>query len=147
MFELFIGVSSPILSSMTYSINAECCSAECHCAGCRGATNSADVIGGSWNIFFCFGLIEILKVCNTWITRGWKFQSPNKEQQFHKKNFFWRNLQFCAIRWTVFVAILLYINFSNRTARIRQECRRATVLSCHRCIINTGIEKMNTIHT
>ncbi len=29
----------------------------------------------------------------------------------------------------------------NRTARIRHQCRKTTVLSCHRCLINTGVEK------
>ncbi len=29
----------------------------------------------------------------------------------------------------------------NRTARIRQLCRKTTVLRCHRCLFNTGIEK------
>ncbi len=33
----------------------------------------------------------------------------------------------------------------NRTARIRHKCRKTTVLSCHRCLINTGVEKMNYI--
>jgi hypothetical protein len=30
-----------------------------------------------------------------------------------------------------------------RTAHIRHLCRKTTVLSCLRCLINTGIEKMN----
>ncbi len=29
----------------------------------------------------------------------------------------------------------------NGTARIRHKCRKATVLSCNRCLINTGVEK------
>jgi hypothetical protein len=33
----------------------------------------------------------------------------------------------------------------NRTARIRHQCRKTIVLSCHRCLINTGIEKMSNI--
>ena len=33
----------------------------------------------------------------------------------------------------------------NRTACIRHQCKKTTVLSCHRCIINTGVEKMNNI--
>jgi hypothetical protein len=33
----------------------------------------------------------------------------------------------------------------NRTARIGHQCRKTTVLSCHRCLINTGFEKMNSI--
>ncbi len=33
----------------------------------------------------------------------------------------------------------------NRTVHIWHQCRKATVLSCHRCLINTGVEKMNTI--
>ncbi len=28
----------------------------------------------------------------------------------------------------------------NRTAHIRHLCRKTTVLSCHRCLINTGVE-------
>ncbi len=33
----------------------------------------------------------------------------------------------------------------NRTAHIRYKCRKTTVLSCHRRLINTGVEKMNNI--
>jgi hypothetical protein len=33
----------------------------------------------------------------------------------------------------------------NRTACITHQCRKMTVLSCHRCLINTGVEKMNYI--
>ena len=32
---------------------------------------------------------------------------------------------------------------SNRTTRIGHQCRKTTVLSCCRCLINTGDEKMN----
>jgi hypothetical protein len=34
---------------------------------------------------------------------------------------------------------------SNRTERIRHQCRKTNVLSCHRCLINTGVEKMKNI--
>jgi hypothetical protein len=37
-------------------------------------------------------------------------------------------------------SLLLFIN---RTAHIRRQCRKTTVLSCHRCLINSGVEKMN----
>ncbi len=33
----------------------------------------------------------------------------------------------------------------NRTTRIRHQCRRTAVLICHRCLINTYVEKMNNI--
>jgi hypothetical protein len=33
---------------------------------------------------------------------------------------------------------------ANRTARIRHRCRKTTVLSCHRCLINTGVKKWTT---
>ncbi len=36
-------------------------------------------------------------------------------------------------------------NSYNRRALIRHQCRKTTVLSCHRCLINTCIEKMNSI--
>jgi hypothetical protein len=32
-----------------------------------------------------------------------------------------------------------------RKARIRHQCRKTTALSCYRCLINTGVEKMNNI--
>ena len=32
-----------------------------------------------------------------------------------------------------------------KTARIIHQCRKTTVLSHHRCLINTGVEKMNYI--
>ncbi len=31
----------------------------------------------------------------------------------------------------------------NRTMRIGHQCRETIVLSCHRCLINNGVEKMN----
>jgi hypothetical protein len=33
----------------------------------------------------------------------------------------------------------------NSTAHIRHQSRKATALSCHRCLINTGVEVMNNI--
>ncbi len=33
----------------------------------------------------------------------------------------------------------------NGTSCIRLQCRKTTVLSSHRCLINTGVEKMNNI--
>jgi hypothetical protein len=34
---------------------------------------------------------------------------------------------------------------NNRIAYIRHLCRKTAVLNCHRCLINTGVEKMNHI--
>jgi len=36
-------------------------------------------------------------------------------------------------------------NGANRTAHIIHLCRKTTVLSCHRHLINSGVEKMNNI--
>jgi hypothetical protein len=33
----------------------------------------------------------------------------------------------------------------NGTARNRHQCRKTAVLGCHRCLINSGVEKMNNI--
>ncbi len=33
----------------------------------------------------------------------------------------------------------------NRTMHIRHQCRKTTVLGYHRCLINTGVEKKNSI--
>jgi hypothetical protein len=34
---------------------------------------------------------------------------------------------------------------ANRTVHIEHQCRKTTVLSCHRCLMMTGVEKMNSI--
>jgi hypothetical protein len=34
---------------------------------------------------------------------------------------------------------------STRTVHIRHQCRKTIVLSCHRSLINTGVEKINYI--
>jgi hypothetical protein len=45
--------------------------------------------------------------------------------------------RFCQYRWKT-------LTFDqNRTAHIRHQSRKTTVLSCHRYLINTGVEKMN----
>jgi hypothetical protein len=33
----------------------------------------------------------------------------------------------------------------NGPAHNRQQCRKTTVLSCHRCVINIGVEKISNI--
>jgi hypothetical protein len=35
--------------------------------------------------------------------------------------------------------------YNDRRACIIHQCRKTTVISCHRCLINTGIEKMTYI--
>jgi hypothetical protein len=41
---------------------------------------------------------------------------------------------------------VMFIKTENGTAHIRHQCRRKTVLSCHRCPIKTGVEKMSYIY-
>ncbi len=43
-----------------------------------------------------------------------------------------------------FTASLFRQDRFNRTTSIRYQCRKTTVLSCHRCLINTGVEKRTT---
>jgi len=40
---------------------------------------------------------------------------------------------------------ILKIQMANRTVHIRHQFRKTTVLSCHRCLINTGAERVNNI--
>jgi hypothetical protein len=37
--------------------------------------------------------------------------------------------------------LLVFPGSYNRTAHIRHQCRNTTVLTCHRCLINTGVKK------
>ena len=36
------------------------------------------------------------------------------------------------------------IFFNNRTVHIRHQCRKTKVLSCHRCVINSGVKNWTT---
>jgi hypothetical protein len=40
---------------------------------------------------------------------------------------------------------VVFVILANGTAQIRLQCRKTTFLSCHKCLINTGVEKMNNI--
>jgi hypothetical protein len=53
-----------------------------------------------------------------------------------------RNLQ-KYFKITKFVHI--WNDLDNRRAHIRHQCWKTTVLSCHKDLINTGIEQMNSI--
>jgi len=63
-------------------------------------------------------------------------------RQKHKKSlssnngFIWR-------KRVKMAAIKTFLNFflDNGTAHIRHQCMKTTVFSCHRCLINTGVEK------
>jgi hypothetical protein len=41
--------------------------------------------------------------------------------------------------------IQIFDHFGNRTAHIRHQRRKTTVLICQRCLINYGVKKMNYI--
>jgi hypothetical protein len=45
----------------------------------------------------------------------------------------------------IFDVILLTKNWDNMRACIRHQCMKTTFLSCHRCLLKTGIEKISNI--
>ncbi len=45
----------------------------------------------------------------------------------------------------MFIVQATGMNKLNRTVHTRHLCRKTVVLSCHRCLINTGVEKMNCL--
>ncbi len=53
----------------------------------------------------------------------------------YTKIFYMLTCTFCILER---VKQLIKSNF-NRTTCIRHQCRKTTVLSCHRCLINTGV--------
>jgi len=57
-----------------------------------------------------------------------------------KINYNWSNSKFD----TLAIRSFRILHF-NITAHIRHHCRKTNVLSCHRCLINTGVEKMSHI--
>ncbi len=70
---------------------------------------------------------------------------------FHHPLVFWsinldNNYERGAVNMTKYFKIKFYIKkMFNRTAHIRHLCRKTTVLSYHRCLIKTGVEKMSNI--
>ncbi len=47
---------------------------------------------------------------------------------------------------TKYIALnVIYAECRNRAAHIRHLCKKTVGLSCHRCLINTGVKKMNYI--
>jgi hypothetical protein len=58
-----------------------------------------------------------------------------------------------AIGWNIALLLLVWNKVktfvepevTNRTAHIEHLCRKTVVLSCHRCLINPGVEKLNYI--
>jgi hypothetical protein len=49
-------------------------------------------------------------------------------------------LHWCLL-FAIYIGEMLMLAKANGTAYIRHQCRKATVLSCHRCLVNTGVEK------
>ncbi len=72
-------------------------------------------------------------------------------QSFHQNYFLYCSLlpvwlmhfKACLHWWNLLAEMLVTLH-CNRTVHIRHQCRKTTVLSCHRCLINTGIEKWTT---
>jgi len=53
-----------------------------------------------------------------------------------------------ALYLTIWVNLLeksLDITHDDKTGHVRHQFRKTTALSCHICLINTGVEKMNYI--
>ena len=42
-------------------------------------------------------------------------------------------------------AYLSWQSLLNSTAHVGHQCWKTTILSCHRCLFNTGVEKINNI--
>ncbi len=79
------------------------------------------------------------------------FLTPNKKFSKRKALAFNRDRCFhlvICLRLILFhyspVAIATFA-FAHRKTCIRQQCKETTVSSCHRYLINTGVEKMNYI--
>ncbi len=70
-----------------------------------------------------------LRCCKNVIKLLYDFDKPSQARYGNPTNF-----------------LLAFVcNNCNRRAHIRHQCIKTTVLSCHRCLINTGIDKLNNI--
>ncbi len=59
----------------------------------------------------------------------------------------WPHKTVVFMHWCLIRAVLLHSTKEPKTsnrAHISCQCRKTTVLSCHRCLINTAVEKMAT---
>ncbi len=52
---------------------------------------------------------------------------------------------FTNFNYSQFILLNFVVFLVNRTAQVRHQCRKTTVLSCHRRLIITGVEKLNSI--
>jgi hypothetical protein len=52
-----------------------------------------------------------------------------------------KKLLYNFLRYFVAIGLFYFDEVSNGTARIRHQCRKTTVLNCHRFLINSGVEK------
>ncbi len=127
--------------------------AECYCAECHSAKKFLFILvhqnhiavkvmkllssPGEWKDYFKFNIDDYLQMYKT-------FQLFTKliYKNYHHMQ------SYLQIQELLKMPNLLRVGFiktENGTARIRHQCRKTTVLSRHRCLINTGVEKMNYI--
>ncbi len=92
--------------------------AECHQAECRQAECGGAFVGGAF---------LSMTTCLEYFFFVAKPRRGQRLSEFYKT---------CSV----------FTNFVNRAPHIRHQCRKKTVFSCHRCLINSGVEKMNNIY-
>jgi hypothetical protein len=89
-----------------------------------------------------------------WADRGLKSKTIGLRQ----KNLIFKTFDILNVLWRYFKIAHHFLNFAKALllcictvfalygrARIRHQCRKIAVLSCHRFLINSGVEKMNYI--
>ncbi len=62
---------------------------------------------------------------------------------YNNNYYFFQEQNELAFNWDTccHLVICLQLIASHRTAHVRHQCRKTTVISCHICLINTGVEK------
>jgi hypothetical protein len=59
--------------------------------------------------------------------------------------FGWKQIQYFAAIFMLHFFMSIYLGHFNGTIHIRHQWRKKAVLSCHRFLNNSGVEKMNDI--
>ncbi len=100
------------------SCYAECHSTECHSAECHDAKENI-FQNVEKNCVITFRLFNLLKFFSGFIIHLFYLIEPSA------------------------MSLLLGLTQNNGIVHIRHQCRKTTVLRFHRCLIKTGVEKLN----
>ena len=108
----------------------------CKMCGCQSASDCSTLF-----------LSTVVPNIFQWVSGCFEKTNERKSEAAAKvKNDGARSFHLMDITSSTFLSTLLSLGYNlNWTACIRHQCTKTTALTCHRCLINNDVEKMNNI--